>query len=68
MEPAGWWYLTACGSYSTGCLLNFPIQSDVTVKQKTVAKTFFAKQLRAHVVRTPSVGHLTPFIESFWNS
>ena len=31
-ENLGWRYLNSCGSYSTVCPLNFPIQGDVTVK------------------------------------
>ena len=37
-EDLGWRYLNPRGSYSSTCMRNFPIQADVTVKHKTVAK------------------------------
>ena len=37
-EDLGWRYLNPRGSYITVCKRNFPMQADVTVKQKTVEK------------------------------
>ncbi len=67
-ENLGWWYLNSRGSYSAVRRRYFPIQADVAVKRKTVAKTFQTKQTRAHDVCTPSVGNLFFFVESFWDS
>ena len=38
IEDLGWRYLNPRGSNSAVCRRDFPIQADVTVKQKTVAK------------------------------
>ena len=55
-EDLGWRYLNPRGSYSSTCVRDFPIQADVTVKQKTVAKLLCATLRRICFVRTSCGG------------
>ena len=43
VEPIGWWYLAACGSYSDVCRRDFPMQGDVAPKVWNCSKTFMSK-------------------------
>ena len=53
VEPVGWWYLTARGSYFAVCRRDFPTQGDVAPKAGIGSKNFHSKTTEgAHCLHT----------------